>query len=231
MYYNLEKNQPELNSLKNSKMKTKVYNIIFNEILNGIFKPGDKILIKDLSEKYGVSTTPIREALSRLENEGVINKEPYKSYKIKKYTYDEIEKIYEARIVIESQVSKIAAQKFDKSLTNKFKKVLRKSQQVINNKEYELFNQYNSEFHFTLFNTADNEYLLNMIKNIHQHIIVLNQQAFLNASDDYKRTRFTQALTEHKKIFNCLKHNDDQKIAELMEEHLKASLSRFKNIR
>lgn len=231
MFYNKEENQTGLNSLKNSKMKTKVYNIIFSEILDGIFKPGDKILIKDLSNKYGVSTTPIREALSRLENEGVLNKEPYKSYEIKKYTYDEIEKIYEARIVIESQVAKLAAQKFDNSFSNKFEKVLRKSQQVINNKEYELFNQYNSEFHFALFNTADNKYLLNMIKNIHQHIIVLNHQAFLNASDDYKRTRFTQALNEHKKIMECLRKNDDQKIAELMREHLKASLSRFKNIR
>ncbi|MFW6016900.1 MAG: GntR family transcriptional regulator [bacterium] len=230
MNYNSEENPTDMSSFKNSKMKTKVYNIIFKEILNGVFKPGDKILIKDLSKKYGVSTTPIREALSKLNNEGILNKEPYKSYEIKRYPNEEIEKIYQARIIIESQVAKLAAKKFDGSFANKFQEILSKSEQVINNKDYELFNQYNSEFHFTLFKVADNDYLFNMIKNINQHIIVLNHQAFLNASDDYKKSRFSQALNEHKKIYDCLKHNDKSKIAEFIKEHLEASLSRFKNI-
>ena len=141
----------DIGSLRNSKMKTKVYNVIMKEILSGQYQPGDKILIKDLSNKYNVSTTPIREALTKLENEGVLYKEPYKSYEIRKYSYEEVRKIYEERMIIETQVVKLATNKLNDIMDKKFQSILERSKKVIQKEKYEEFNECNSAFHFCIF--------------------------------------------------------------------------------
>lgn len=216
----------DLSSLRNSKMKTKVYNLIMKEILSGKFQPGDKILIKNLSGKYNVSTTPIREALTKLENEGVLAKEPYKSYEIREYSYEEIKKIYEARMIIETQVVKLATQKLDKTMDKKFQSILKRSKQVIKEEKYEEFNECNSEFHFCLFETAANDYLLEMMKNINKQIMILNYQAFPEYNDK-EILRLKEALKEHQDIYNYIKNKNGDQASSLMKKHLLESLKRF----
>lgn len=215
-----------INSLKNSKMKTRVYNVIMKEILSGQFQPGDKILIKNLSGKYNVSTTPIREALTKLENEGVLSKEPYKSYEIREYSYDEIKKIYEARMIIETQVVKLATKKLDESMNEKFQSILDRSKKVIQEKRYEEFNECNSAFHFCIFETADNDYLLEMMENINKQIMILNYQAFPEYNEE-KIQRLKEALKEHQEIYDFIKGDNGEEASNLMKKHLIKSLSRF----
>ncbi|MFW5981241.1 MAG: GntR family transcriptional regulator [bacterium] len=215
-----------LSSLRNSKMKTKVYNVIMKEILSGQFQPGDKILIKNLSGKYNVSTTPIREALTKLENEGVLSKEPYKSYEIREYSYEEIKKIYEARMIIEIQVVKLATKKLDKAMDKKFRNILARSNKVIQNEKYEEFNECNSEFHFCIFETADNDYLLEMMENINKQIMILNYQAFPEYNPQ-KIERLKEALKEHQDIYDYIKNKNGEEASNLMKKHLLKSLKRF----
>lgn len=215
-----------LSSLRNSKMKTKVYNVIMKEILSGQFQPGDKILIKNLSGKYNVSTTPIREALTKLENEGVLSKEPYKSYEIREYSYEEIKKIYEARMIIEIQVVKLATKKLDKAMDKKFRNILARSNKVIQNEKYEEFNECNSEFHFCIFETADNDYLLEMMENINKQIMILNYQAFPEYNPQ-KIERLKEALKEHQDIYDYIRNKNGEEASNLMKKHLLKSLKRF----
>ena len=217
----------DLGSLRNSKMKTKVYNVIMKEILSGHFKPGDKVLIKNLSSKYNVSTTPIREALTKLENEGVLSKEPYKSYEIREYSYEEVRKIYEVRMIIETQVVKLATNRLNDIMDKKFQSILERSKKVIQEEKYEEFNECNSEFHFCIFETADNNYLLEMMQNINKQIMILNYQAFPEYNEQ-KIERLKEALKEHQAIYDYIKEKNEEEASNLMKEHLLKSLSRFK---
>ncbi len=216
----------DISSIKNSKMKTKVYNVIMQEILSGQYHPGDKILIKNLSDKYNVSTTPIREALTKLENEGVLSKEPYKSYEIREYSYEEVRKIYEARMIIETQVIKLAANKLNDIMDKKFESILERSNKVIQENNYEEFNKCNSTFHLCIFETADNDYLLEMMENINKQIMILNYQAFPEYNEQTIDT-LKEALKEHQAIYNYIKDKNEEEASNLMREHLLKSLSRF----
>ena len=216
----------DLGSLRNSKMKTKVYNVIMKEILSGHFKPGDKVLIKNLSSKYNVSTTPIREALTKLENEGVLSKEPYKSYEIREYSNEEIKKIYEARMIMETQVVKLATNKLNNKMKKRFENILDRSHKVIQEEKYEEFNECNSAFHFCIFEAADNNYLLEMMQNMNKQIMILNYQAFPEYNEQ-KIERLKKALKEHQAIYDYIKEKNAEEASNLMKEHLLKSLSRF----
>lgn len=214
--------------LINSKMKTKIYNKVSQEILNGKIKPGETIIIKDLTNKYNVSTTPIREALTILENEGVLIKEPYKSYQVKEFSLKEIEKIYEARIAIETQVVRLAARRINKQLENKFINILEKSKTTIEKNKFKQFNKYNSNFHFTIFEAGNNKYLFEMMNNINKQIILLNYQASYYL-EELKEERLKRAYKEHKLVFEKIRDKNEEKAAKLLEEHLLSSLQRFCN--
>ena len=223
---NIFNEEISISSLKTNKMKTKVYRLIMKEILLGQYHPGDKILIKDLSEKYNVSTTPIREALTKLENEGVLSKEPYKSYEIREYSYEEIKKIYEVRMIIETEVVKLATNKLNERMDKKFQSILEKSNQVIQEGKYEEFNECNSAFHFCIFETAKNDYLLEILENINKQIIILNYQAFPEYNAQ-KIKRLGEALKEHQDIYEYIKNKNSEKASNLMKKHLLKSLKRF----
>ena len=75
-------------------MREEVYNTLLNWIMEGVLRPGEKILDKDLAEKMGVSRTPVREALRRLEDKELVESSANRWTKVAEISIEEPEKIY-----------------------------------------------------------------------------------------------------------------------------------------
>ena len=106
--------------LTKDKINEQVYKILLYEIISGEYELGEKVLINQLTKKYDVSTTPIREALNKLKSEGLLIKDPYKSYRVKEFCVKEIEELYEARIVLETQAIKLATKRINENNKKSF---------------------------------------------------------------------------------------------------------------
>ncbi|MGM0421340.1 MAG: GntR family transcriptional regulator, partial [Bacillota bacterium] len=204
---------------------TKVYNYLLYEILSGEYELGEKVLINQLAEKYEVSTTPIREALSKLENEGVLIKHPYKSYEVRDFTFAEIEELYEARSILEIQAARLAARRITPAKIDKFQEILAAGKTYIEAEEFGKFNNNNADFHFYIFAASDNSYLMEMMQDIHKQIMLLTLKAFTTTE------RPRDSLQEHKQIFAGLVEGREEQVKGLMEKHLWKSLERLKEIR
>lgn len=79
-----------------------------DEILSGALPPGAKLRQEKLAERYGTSRIPIREALRALEYEGLVRSSPYRGFTVTELDADDIEEVYDLRIVLESHAVRLA---------------------------------------------------------------------------------------------------------------------------
>ncbi|HEX2980225.1 MAG TPA: GntR family transcriptional regulator, partial [Anaerolineaceae bacterium] len=87
----------------NSRLGDQAYLILRQAIMSWHFKPGDRLLQKELALEIGVSQMVIREALSRLEAEGLVVTQPYKGTSAAPYSLQDIEDLYDIRLLLEGR--------------------------------------------------------------------------------------------------------------------------------
>jgi DNA-binding GntR family transcriptional regulator len=109
---------------KKEKLKEKVYSTMKKRILSFELKPGERFFETEIAENIGVSRTPIREALSRLEQEGLIKSLPKRGYAVSDVTAREIEELYEIREALEVLALRAAAKMYHKNDWKRLEQIL-----------------------------------------------------------------------------------------------------------
>ncbi|MFW6016901.1 MAG: GntR family transcriptional regulator [bacterium] len=211
-------------TLKETKLNKKVYDYLLQEILNGEYPPGTPLPINELAKKLDISNTPIREALRELYSFGILDKAPYKSYKVKKFAIAEIKDIYEARIALESYACKLVVQKNTEEIKDNLNKIHQKGINFYKQKDFNKFQEYNNKFHMLIINYSNNYFIGNMYNRIHKLIHFFSSQIF-NITDRPKET-----LEEHSKIIKNISEGNAGKCSQLMEKHIYNSFSKYKKI-
>jgi len=119
-----EKSEPLIDS---------VYARLRDLILTNVFRPGQKLVDRDLAEQLGVSRTPVREALGRLAMMGLVEARSRRGYYVKQYTAEEMTDLYEFRKILEVSAARLAAINADASQMQEFEDVLIKSDELAAN--------------------------------------------------------------------------------------------------
>ncbi|HPE74649.1 MAG TPA: GntR family transcriptional regulator [Draconibacterium sp.] len=215
-------------------MKTKTSNaqsayfIILKKIIDLELKPGETITEVSLSEKLGISRTPVRDAIQRLEMEGLIVSEN-RTKKIYFLTPRDIENIFDLKIAIESTLSGLAARKgTDKQMDDLSNIVLRIREQINDLKsgrenENTFFKKWidtDRQFHAKIAEMADNsraEQIINTL-NTQWHRIKMGLSAI--------EGRMEKSAVEHETIGKEIISRDAQAAEKAMADHL----SNLKNV-
>jgi DNA-binding GntR family transcriptional regulator len=146
-------------------LKERVYAALKNDIVNGVLSPGEKLLESKLAEAYGVSKTPVREALSILEREGLVEVIPRVGYFTSRITVNDIQDIFELRLILETASAEIAATKIGKEgidfLESLHDKYIRGDLE-----SYKLFLSENTEFHYYIALSTGNTRLADAVRGL-----------------------------------------------------------------
>lgn len=198
------------------------YALILEQILNFTRKPGEVITEVSLSEQFGISRTPVREAISRLENEGLIITEN-RTKKIYYLTSADIENIFDLKIAIESSIAGKAAVSGNKEDRDSLSNILILFNELISDKtsgkkdEDTFFKEWleaDKCFHKLLFNMAGNqraEQFVNIL-NIQWHRIKMGLLAI--------EGRVEKAEVEHAIIGNAVISGNRQQGEDAVRDHL-----------
>src|SRR5512139_1798290 len=100
--------------IQRKSLADKAYDLIKAEVVTCALEPGQQIAQPQLVEKYGVSMTPIREALQRLAQEGFLQPIPRFGYIVSPITLSDVREIYELRSIVEAAAARLAAVKASK---------------------------------------------------------------------------------------------------------------------
>ena len=180
-------------------LKDKAYQIIKGKILNCSYAPNTFINESIIQMDVSASRTPIREALNRLEQENLLKILPKKGVLISDLSINEINKVYETRMLVEPYIIRMYGSLLDLSKLDFFRQVF-SGEKVIPEQIHAT--KIDDEFHFTICAPCQNEYLLQLLRNINM------QNHRIRILSGYSSSRIQQSCIEHMKIIDALWDQD-----------------------
>ncbi len=209
--------------LQRSILTDEVHEMIKTLIMDGAISPGDRVGIDALSRQLGVSQTPIREALARLEAERLVYKEPRKGYRTTELlTRQNLVDLFAFRSQIEPPAAKAAAEHASDDQIEAIVTELSGHATAPGGgayREYRNFTAHDAHFHQSLFEAAGNPYAAQAHEGLHVHLHLFR----LHYQDELGE----QTLREHSDIADAVIARDGDRAAAAMESHLHDSLQRL----
>lgn len=148
--------------------KEVVYSALKEKILTGVLQGGQQIKVAEIAKTYGVSGTPVREALIQLEGEGFIDYEPYKGAIIKNISQKEVSEIFLIRSVLECLALKTAITKMTEE---DYKEALTLAEKGLTEKDPKQLSAINWDFHSFVYKKSNLPKLYRMINSLRAPIV------------------------------------------------------------
>lgn len=187
-------------------LKDQIYTSLFQDIIGGVYKPGDIIREKTLVEKYNVSKSPVREALIELCNEQVLRSIPRYGYEVVSLTDRDVQDILEFRQMIECACLERYWAFFTPEHIRKLEIVASSFPEDCALSALEQWEN-NAAFHLALASCYNNRYIYNVLKT---SILTLTRAFAQFYWDRWRKTTFALENTQHKKIIEYIKNGDKE---------------------
>lgn len=210
----------EHDNLVNS-LRGRVFAQLRNQILSGVYKPGDSLIELRLSEELGVSRTPIREAIRQLELEGLVHAIPNKGAVVKGVTDQDVEDIFTIRMRIEGLAARWAAEKITKEEIKELKEALEFEEFYTMKNDVDQLMKFDSKFHDIIFKASKSGPLMHMLSTFHHYI----QSARINSFATPGRP--AKVFNEHRAIFEAITKKDADTAEELTIEHIRNASTNY----
>jgi DNA-binding GntR family transcriptional regulator len=196
-------------------LRERVYEVLKKTIIFQEISPGEKIDEDLLASQFGVSRTPIRESLCRLENEGIVRIVPRKGAFVVKHSKERIMEILLLREVLEGLAARLACDDMDQASIEEMKLLFRDFSESTIRKKSKTYSQADLDFHTLVITKSRNTLLINMMKTLNDHIQMLRLRTVSLEG------RPEQSLTEHLKIIDALGRKESALAETLMREHIR----------
>lgn len=191
-----------------------VFRTLQNEILNGSFDPGEPLTESHLCEELGVSRTPVREAISRLEQEGLVETVPNKGAVVVGIKDKDIQDIYTIRMYIEGLAAKWAAVNITDEQLRQLRDIVELQEFYLGRDDYAQIWQLDTRFHQTLYDSCNSAILKNTLSNFH-HFIQKARELSLR-----KPGRAEPSVQEHRALLEALERHDSELAEKLSFNHI-----------
>jgi DNA-binding GntR family transcriptional regulator len=202
--------------MKNSQ--DKAYTFIKKQIININIKPGHHLRAQEFAKKLKLSRTPVREALGRLEQEGLVIKNGGWGYLVRPITFKEISDLFNVRESLEVQAALEALPNLDKESLSAMEAVLRKASELLKNEQFEEFRATNRRFHLLIAAATGNDLLHRLLLMIDDRIRVVGA-LHLNR----RKERAKEILAENMAILGALRQQDPIRLRAVVLAHIRNS--------
>lgn len=194
-------------------LKYRAYQAIKDNIINCTYPPGTIINEELIREEIGASRTPIRDALSRLEQEGLVKILPKKGIIISNMTVKELNMLYESRLLIEPHVVKHYGSRIPQETYLHYYQMYHDFLEQ-NKKEYS-YAEMDDSFHQLFINASENSYFINLYSTIESQI-----RRTRMISGKLSSSRLQATIDEHLSIVEAALKNDWEGASASMKNHL-----------
>jgi DNA-binding GntR family transcriptional regulator len=188
-------------------------------ILNAVYSAGDVVTEGGLAHELGISRTPVREALLRLEVEGLVRLHPKRGAVVSEFSMHEVEDVLEARVLVENHT---AAKSFAARET--LLPHVERAHQDMKRRRAEhdtaAFTEADRVFHELIVDAADNSVLSAIYRMLRER-----QTLFTSAIVRGRTDRMDAAIAEHDRILAALRGDDEKAFLRVVNEHLQWSIA------
>ena len=197
-----------------------IYEYLLNSIIAGEVNEGQRIGESELAKMFGVSRSPIREALKMLEIDGLIELIPYRGVEVTRITIQDVRESLEIKGMVEGFASGIGAQKFDRKVIEQLETMLEVFEKYILNGNLQRVLETNIKFHHKIVESTRNEKLLKYYETLTRSI-----RRFYTISLAMT-AGWKFSLSEHRKILAAIKAKDSAAAERAARQHAYNTIDR-----
>lgn len=195
--------------------QSQVYQLLRQALSSGELKLGRKIQEEELASKFNISRTPLREALSRLVQEGLLISIPFKGVFVREYTLREIQQLYELRSVLEVFAVRAACRRAsDEELRQIAAHVDEPHNISTQEPELSKLLATNKSFHMAIAAVGKNDWLCSALETLHAHFGLLRLTNLQHPAEQERSVR------DHRALVEALLARDEDKAVHLLETHI-----------
>jgi len=197
-----------------------VYRTLKSHIQTGHLAPGAHLVEDALSVQYGVSRTPVRNALRRLGDEGLVTVEPNRGAFVSTWNSDDTAEVMSIRAMLESHAAALAAERRSTEQLARMIQIcdsMEECERTRNESFRDELAQQNHDFHLTILESSASPRLYNITSNLTQAPLLIGSFHFYN---DHQLKR---SLDEHRELVGAIEASDAAAARAIMEAHLRMS--------
>jgi DNA-binding GntR family transcriptional regulator len=187
------------------------YEMILDAIDTGTYKPGDRLVENELAERFGVSRTPIREALQRLETQSLLTRDG-RSLIVASLDHSQLAELYAVRAELEGLAASLAAQHAAPEEIRVLREMVEDDRQLLNNPA--ALARANRRFHKQLHLASHNRYLVQQLDLVHRSM------ALLATTSLAAEGRSEDAIAEHDAIVTAIEARDQDAARLALRKHI-----------
>lgn len=191
-----------------------VFQTLRQAILTGEFAPGERLMEIALADRLGVSRTPVREAIRKLELEGLVVMIPRRGAEVARITEKDLRNVLEVRCALEELSASLACERITDEEKEQLRVALDDFEKAVQNKDISEIVEKDIEFHDVIFNASKNDRLIQILNN-------LREQMYRYRMEYTKDKEYHNVLIqEHREIYEAMKNQDKQKVMNALKEHI-----------
>jgi DNA-binding GntR family transcriptional regulator len=199
-------------------VRERAYEHLKASILSGRFNPGERLAEEHLAKELGISRTPIREALHKLESEGLIKPLASRGFVASQDSKDDIEELFEIRAVLEGYALRVICGRITDTVLAQLEETVEKAEEALGRHGLDEIFQWNTRFHDTLHDLiTDRRRLYHQMVTMRQYVLRYRKNT-LQYPDGGART-----VDGHRKILLALRLRDPDLCERVMREHIQQS--------
>lgn len=191
-----------------------VFQTLRQAILRGELKPGERLMEIHLAQKLGVSRTPVREAIRKLELEGLVLMVPRKGAVVAEITVSDLEDVLEIRMALEELAVKSACRRISAEQLENLKQLAEKFRRTLKGDDVGACAQADMEFHDAIYNATENGRLVQILNNLREQMYRYRME--------YLKDRQSHGILvkEHEEILRALEIKDEEAALQATCSHI-----------
>ena len=199
---------------------TDAYSMILEAIDIGTYRPGDRLVESELAERFGVSRTPVREALQRLETQSLLSRDG-RSLIVASLDHNQMSELYVVRRELEGLAASLAAQHATAEEVRILREMVEADNELVNDPP--ALSRANRRFHTQIHLASHNRYLVQQLDLVHRTMALMATTSLAAQG----RTRIAQE--EHDRIVRAIEAKDEAEAGQALRDHISvAFMTRLK---
>jgi DNA-binding GntR family transcriptional regulator len=195
-------------------LSDRIFEIIEEAILNGSVRPGERIIETELAKNLGISKSPVREALKKLEGEGIVQLVPRKGFFVRNIDRKSIDDLCDVMFIIELAAARLSLKKKTEAVCKKIDEILDQMKRHLRRRDYASYVSANRQFHGLFYDLTENEWILKISQ------MFLKEADMLRSLSLYSSDRFSRSIEEHYAIADAYKKGDEERLERAVKKHL-----------
>ncbi|PWI18038.1 GntR family transcriptional regulator [Streptomyces sp. Act143] len=202
----------------------RVRDALENAVIDGRYRPGERLDPAQLEEEFGCSRTPIREALQALERSGLVQIRPKRGTYVTELSIPELAERFEVMAELEGMAARLSARRIERESLEELERALRECEKHAAADDADSYYYANASFHGIVYDSCGNEYLRQQAHAL-KRVLQPYRRLQLRVPD-----RMRRSLTEHRVIADAIAVGDAETAENAARDHVLVQVKEFSHM-